>query len=519
MSTTSASPWDRDAVPSGRGSGWDGLGELDVLLIDGKLVPASGGATFETLNPATEAVLGAAADGAATDLDAAVGAARTAFDTTTWSTDHAFRARCLRQLRDALVAHSDDLRELTIAEVGAPRFLTAGAQLDAPVADLGWIADLVESYEWTADLGAAAPMGVPSHRWALREAAGVVAAITPWNFPHQINLAKVGPALAAGNTVVLKPPPDTPWCASALARIAAEETDLPPGVLNVVTSADHALGAQLATDPRVDLLSFTGSTATGRKVMATAAETLKRVFLELGGKSAFVVLDDADIAAACAMAAFTACTHAGQGCAITTRLLVPRARYDEAVEATAATMAALGVGDPQDAGTVCGPVISARQRDRIEGYLQLAVEEGGTFATGGGRPADRDAGFWIEPTLVTGLGNDARVAREEIFGPVLVAIPHDGDDDAVAIANDTPYGLSGAVHSADPERAWAVARRVRTGTMSVNGGIWYGGDAPFGGYKQSGIGRESGVLGFEEYLEVKVIAEPSPSKRSFDGEL
>jgi aldehyde dehydrogenase (NAD+) len=243
--------------------------------------------------------------------------------------------------------------------------------------------------------------------------------------------------------------------------------------------------------------------------MAAAAETLKRVFLELGGKSAFIVLDDADLAAATALAAFTACTHAGQGCAITTRLLVPRARYDEAVEATAATMAALGAGDPQDPGTVCGPLISARQRDRVEGYLRLALDEGGRFATGGGRPADRERGFFVEPTLVTGLDNSARVAREEVFGPVLVAIPHDGDDDAVRIANDSPYGLSGAVHSADPERAWAVARRVRTGTMSVNGGIWYGGDVPFGGYKHSGIGREMGLAGFEEYLETKSVAEPA----------
>jgi aldehyde dehydrogenase (NAD+) len=486
-----------------------GLGDLAVLLVDGELRRAADGGTFATLNPATEEVLGDAADGTAADMDAAIAAARRAFDTTDWATDHALRARCLRQLRDALQAHGDELRALTIAEVGAPRFLTAGAQLDAPVADLGWVADLVDGYEWQTDLGTATPMGVPSHRWALREPAGVVGAVTPWNFPHQITLAKLGPALGAGCTIVLKPPPDTPWCASAVARIAATETDLPPGVLNVVTSSDHALGAMLSTDPRVDLVSFTGSTATGRKVMASAAETLKRVFLELGGKSAFIVLDDADLAAACSMAAFTAVTHAGQGCAITTRLLVPRARYDEAVEATAATMAALGVGDPDDPGTVCGPVISALQRDRIEGYLRSAVDEGGTFATGGGRPADRDRGFWVEPTLVVGLDNSARIAREEVFGPVLVAIPHDGDDDAVAIANDSPYGLSGAVHSADPDRAWAVARRVRTGTMSVNGGVWYGGDVPFGGYKQSGIGRESGHQGFEEYLETKTVAEPA----------
>ena len=480
---------------------------LDLNLIDGKLVTASGGATFETINPATEEVLGVAADGTSQDMDAAIAAARTAFDTTGWSGDHAFRARCIRQLHDALVAHSDELRELTIAEVGAPRFLTSIAQLDSPVEDLLWAADLAERYEWQTDLGEATPVGVKSHRWVLKEAAGVVGAITPWNFPHQINLAKLGPALAAGCTVVLKPAPDTPWAAAAVARLAATETDLPPGVLNVVNSSDHSVGALLSSDPRVDVVSFTGSTATGRKVMASAAESLKRVFLELGGKSAFIVLDDADIAGAAGMAAFTACTHAGQGCAITTRLLLPRARFDEGVEAAAASMAALGAKDPQDAGTICGPVISARQRDRIEGYLQLALDEGGTFATGGSRSASHERGFFIDPTLVVGLDNSSRVAREEIFGPVLVAIPHDGDGDAVRIANDSPYGLSGAVHSADSERAWAVARGVRTGTMSVNGGVWYSGDVPFGGYKASGIGREMGVQGFEEYLETKAIAE------------
>lgn len=479
---------------------------LDRNLIGGQLVTSSSGATFETINPATEEVLGVAADGTAADLDAAVGAARTAFDAGDWAADPAFRAHCLRQLRDVMQANVEELRELTIKEVGAPRFLTTLAQLDSPVEDLGWIADLAESYAWRTDLGAAKPAGVPSHRWVLKEPAGVVGAITPWNFPHQINLAKIGPALAAGCTVVLKPAPDTPWAAAALGALALQ-TDLPPGVLNIVNSSDHQVGAALSADARVDLVSFTGSTGTGRKVMASAAEHLTKVFLELGGKSAFIILDDADIGSAAALAAFTACTHAGQGCAITTRLLVPRARHDEVVEAAAATMAALGAGDPNDPGTICGPVISARQRDRIEGYLRSAVDEGGTFATGGGRPADRERGFFVEPTLITGLDNSATVAREEIFGPVLTVIAHDGDDDAVRIANDSPYGLSGAVHSADPERAWAVARAVRTGTMSVNGGVWYGGDVPFGGYKASGIGREMGVAGFEEYLETKSVAE------------
>lgn len=490
-------------------SGGD-LNGLDRLLIDGKLASASDGGTFETANPATEETLGVAADATAADMDRAIAAARRAFDETDWRLDHGLRARCLRQLRDALVAHGEQLRALTTAEVGAPAFLTSAAQFDSPVADLGYVADLLENYDgWQADLGDAAPMGVPSHRWIEREAAGVVGAITPWNFPHQINFAKVGPALAAGCTVVLKAAPDTPWCASAIARIAAEETDLPPGVLNLITSADHQLGAQLSGDPRVDLVSFTGSTATGAKVMAAAAQNITKVFLELGGKSAFIVLDDADLAAACGMAGFTVAVHAGQGCAITTRLLVPRHRYDEAVEATAATMGMLAAGDPTDPGTVCGPLISERQRDRVEGYLRAAVAEGGSFAVGGGRSPRFERGYFIDPTLVVGLGNDATIAREEVFGPVLVVIAHDGDDDAVRIANDSPYGLSGSVWSGDRDRAVAVARRVRTGTMGINGGIWYGGDVPFGGFKQSGIGREMGRAGFEEYLEIKSLAEPA----------
>ena len=480
---------------------------LDVLLIDGQLTPATGGGTFETLNPATEEVLGVAADGTAEDMDAAIAAARRAFDGTGWATDAALRARCLRQLRDALQAEGESLRALTTAEVGAPAFLTSGPQFDIPVEDLGFYADLAESYDgWKVDLGDKVSVGVPTHRQVWREAAGVVGAITPWNFPHQINFAKLGPALAAGCTVVLKPAPDTPWCASAVARIAAEHTDLPAGVLNVVNSSDHRLGAQLSGDPRVDVVSFTGSTNTGRAVMRSAADHLTRVFLELGGKSAFVILDDADIAAAASMAGFMASTHAGQGCAITTRLLVPSARLGEVVEAAAATMAALAAGDPNDPGTVCGPVISARQRERIEAYLQTALDEGGSFAVGGGRSPKFERGYFVDPTLVVGLDNTATVAREEIFGPVLTVIAYDGDDEAVRIANDSPFGLSGAIFSGDEERALAVAARIRTGTLGINGGVWYSADVPFGGYKQSGIGREMGVAGFEEYLETKAVA-------------
>ncbi|MDT5217546.1 MAG: aldehyde dehydrogenase [Mycobacterium sp.] len=475
------------------------------LLIDGKLVEGGGG-TFPTVNPATEETLGVAADATAADMDAAIGAARRAFDETEWSTNVELRVRGIRQLQQAMRDHIEELRELTISEVGAPVMLTSMAQLEGPVEDLSFCADTAESYQWTTDFGIAAPMGIKTHRTIAREAVGVVGAITPWNFPHQINLAKLGPALAAGNTVVLKPAPDTPWCAAVLGELILEHTDIPAGVINIITSNDHAVGALLSKDARVDMVSFTGSTNTGRAVMADGSATLKKVFLELGGKSAFLVLDDAELAGACSMSAFTASMHAGQGCAITTRLVVPRARYDEAVEAAASTMAGLKPGDPTDAGTICGPVISARQRDRIQGYLDSAIAEGGKFACGGGSPADRDTGFFIEPTVIAGLDNNAKVAREEIFGPVLTVIAHDGDDDAVRIANDSPYGLSGTVFSPDEARAARVAARMRVGTVNVNGGVWYSADMPFGGYKQSGIGREMGLAGFEEYLETKAIA-------------
>jgi aldehyde dehydrogenase (NAD+) len=476
-------------------------------LVDGKLVAASDGTTYPILNPATGQEIGHAPDGTAVDVEGAIAAARRAFDETDWSTDVKLRVRCLRQLHQALLDDAEAFRDLTTAEVGMPGFMMGAAGFDVPVAGLKWVTDLLEGYEFETDLGVAAPMGIKSRRTVRREAVGVVAAISPWNVPTQINLAKVGPALAAGCTVVLKPAPDTPWVACELGRLVAEHTDIPAGVFNVVTPRSNEVAAVLTTDPRVDMVSFTGSTATGKAIMAAAAPTLKRVFLELGGKSAAIVLDDADVASAAGATAFTACIHAGQGCAITTRLIVPRERYDEAVQVAAATMESIGTKDPADPGAVCGPVISRVQRDRVEEYLRLAVEEGGTFATGG-RVIDQD-GFWIEPTVITGLDNSSRLAQEEIFGPVLVVIPHDGDDDAVRIANDSAYGLSGSVDSGDLERAKAVAARIRTGTVAVNGGVWFSPDAPFGGYKQSGIGREMGVAGFEEYLETKTVAEPA----------
>jgi aldehyde dehydrogenase (NAD+) len=480
------------------------------LLVDGKLEPASSGKTFDNVNPTTEEVVGVVADGSSDDMDRAIGAARRAFDEGTWASDVAFRVKCLRQLQQAFVNHRADFTRTIVTEVGTPISLTNMAQYDTPVSGIGWVADLAERYDWEEDLGTLEVIpGMPAVRTAIREPIGVVGAITPWNYPVQINLAKAAPALAAGNTVVLKPAPDTPWSATLMGRLIAEETDIPPGVVNIITSSDHAVGEQLAADPRVDMVSFTGSTRTGRRVMEVGAPTIKKVFLELGGKSAAIALDDADLATAAAMGAFQVTTHGGQGCATTTRLLVPKEKMDEATEIAKATLESIPVGDPFDEGTIMGPLISKRQQERVLGYIQIGIDEGATVVTGGGTPAAHPTGWYVEPTLLVGIDNSARVAREEIFGPVLVILPYDGVDDAVAIANDSDYGLSGAVFSASDERALEVARRIRTGTVSLNGGMWYGPDVPFGGYRQSGIGRESGVQGFEEYLEIKSVARPA----------
>ena len=491
------------------------MGDQDVwveenMLVDGKLEPASGGKTFENINPTTEAVAGVVADARGDDMDRAIGAARRAFDEGTWATDPELRVRCLRQLQQALEQHKDEFTRTIVTEIGSPISLMSMAQYDTPVSGIAWVADLAERYEWDRDLGSREIIpGMPAVRTVLHEPIGVVGAITPWNYPVQINLAKTAPALAAGNTVVLKPAPDSPWSATLLGRLIADETDIPAGVVNVITSSDHGVGEQLATDPRVDMVSFTGSTRTGRRIMEVGAPTLKKVFLELGGKSAAIALDDADLSMAAVSSAYQVTVHGGQGCATTTRLLVPKDKLDEATEIAKATLEGIPVGDPFDEGTIMGPLISKRQQERVLGYIQSGIDEGATVVTGGGRPEAQPKGWYVEPTLLVGIDNSAKVAREEIFGPVLVILPYDTEDDAVAIANDSEYGLSGAVYSASDDRALAVARRLRTGTVSLNGGMWYGPDVPFGGYRQSGIGRESGVEGFEEYLEIKSVARPA----------
>ena len=336
----------------------------------------------------------------------------------------------------------------------------------------------------------------------------MVGAIVPWNYPFEVTVTKLAQALATGNTVVLKPAPDTPWNATLLGRLAAEQTDIPPGVLNVVTSSDHLVGEELTLSPEVDLISFTGSTAVGKRIMEKGAATMKRLFLELGGKSATIVLDDADFTTAM-MSGLAVCSHAGQGCAIPTRMLLPRSRYDEGVELLKTYMGGVPYGDPQRPDVMMGPLISEKQRTRVLGYIERGVEEGATLALGGSRPGDLPRGWYVEPTLFTEVDNAMTIAREEIFGPVLVVIPFEDDDDAVRIANDSTYGLGGAVVSASLDRALAVAGRVRTGTLSVNGGMIYSPDLPFGGYKDSGIGRQNGIAGFDQYLETKSLAWPA----------
>jgi acyl-CoA reductase-like NAD-dependent aldehyde dehydrogenase len=470
------------------------------MLIDGQLVDAD--TTFPSLNPATGDVLGYAPEGSVADAEAAVAAARRAFDTGTWATDVDLRVRCLEQLHQALVDHRDELAALTTAEVGATAALNLGAQLDQPVEIVRYYADLLKTYPLTEDLGNIESRGMQHHRWVEKEAGGVVAAIIAYNYPNQLALAKLAPALAAGCTVVLKGAPDTPLITLALGELIANHTDIPAGVVNVLSSSDPAVGAVLTTSPDVDMVTFTGSTPTGRRIMAAASETLKKVFLELGGKSAAIVLDDADFGTAALFAAFSMVTHAGQGCALTSRLLVPRSHHDEIVELIKTNFGHVKYGDPTEPTTYMGPLISERQRDKVDAMVKRAVDAGATLVTGGEK---KGPGFFYTPTLLTDVAPDSEIAQEEVFGPVLAVIAYDDDDDAVRIANDSIYGLSGAVFGSQ-DRALAVARRIRTGTFSINGGNYFSPDSPFGGFKQSGIGREMGKAGLEEFLEGKTFA-------------
>ena len=478
------------------------------MLIDGELVAAARGATYNNINPATEAVIGQCANAGSSDTERAIAAARRAFDETDWRTNHAFRLTCLRQLKAGLLAELDELQAQIAAETGAPLGIcgATGPQCGVPINFIDHSLELLSSYQWSRDIGIAEVMGIRSRRLVEKEAVGVAACITPWNFPLQINLAKCIPALAAGCTVILKAAPDTPWTATALGRIAQRHTDIPAGVFNVLTSADpQAVGEQLVADPSVDMVSFTGSTAVGKQIMARASATVKRVFLELGGKSANIILDDADLGASL-FSTIAICFHAGQGCALNTRLLIPRARQAEVETLLGNYFGFLSYGNPDSESEIMGPLINPRQRERVLHYIEAGKREGARLLLGGGIPDHLPKGYYVEPTVFVDVTNDMTIAREEIFGPVLAVIAYDDEEHAIQIANDSDYGLSGSVWSASEERALRVARRIRTGSVNVNGGNFYSPDAPFGGYKQSGNGREMGIEGFEEYLETKTLA-------------
>jgi aldehyde dehydrogenase (NAD+) len=478
------------------------------MLIGGELVEAASGKRFDNVNPATEAVLGQVADASPEDMQRAITSARKAFDESDWSTNRGLRQRCLQQLQEALESEREEYRQELIAEVGTPLVMTYAAQLDWPLEEaLRYPARMIDEFPWERDLPDGNMMGMTSRRAVWKEPIGVIGAIVPWNYPLEVTLNKLGPILATGNTVVLKPAPDTPWNATRLGRLAAEKTDIPPGVLNVVTSSDHLVGEELTISPLVDMISFTGSTATGVRIMEKGAATLKKVFLELGGKSAMIVCDDADFASVVPGGSMV-CVHGGQGCAMQTRLLLPRSRYDEGVDLISAAMAAVPYGDPSTDSVLMGPLVSALQRDRVLGYIQKGTEEGAKLVVGGGRPSHLPKGWYVEPTLFIDVDNSMAIAQEEIFGPVLAVIPYEDDDDAVRIANESKYGLSGGVFSASEERATSIAGRIRTGSIGVNGGLWYGADSPYGGYKASGMGRQCGTEGLEQYLETKAIAWP-----------
>jgi aldehyde dehydrogenase (NAD+) len=477
------------------------------MLIDGDLVTTDGGATFDVIHPATEQVAGHATDGTVTDMERAVGAARRAFDTTDWARDIEFRHHCLTQLHDALDRNKERLRRVLITEVGCP-VTVSGSQIESPIEEVTHWAEHGRNFEYVVDTGVHATQMGPARRRLYYEPVGVVGAITPWNVPFYLNIAETIPAMMAGNTVVLKPAQLTPWSGTEIGRIVAEETDIPAGVFNVVASNANEVGAALSADPRVDMITFTGSTATGRAILAAGAPTVKKALLELGGKSAHVVLDDADFSSALPLAAMMACVMSGQSCILPSRILLPRSRYDEGLGILKAAMENFPVGDPWTPGIMQGPQISEGQRQKVLGLIRSGVDSGARLVTGGGIPEHLPVGYYVQPTLLADVDPDSQVAQEEIFGPVLTVTPYDSDDEAVAIANNTIYGLSGEVSSADLDRALAVASRLRTGNVTINGRSHFGIGSPFGGTKQSGLGYRNGDLGYTEYLSIKTIGMP-----------
>jgi acyl-CoA reductase-like NAD-dependent aldehyde dehydrogenase len=471
------------------------------FYIDGGWVAPAGGEMAKVISPSTEEVVGEYAIATDADMDRAVGAARRAFDESPWPRlAPTERAEILVDAVELLKKRESDLVSVLVEEIGTPV-----SQIPLSLGFVGAVFDyyahLAKTYAFERQVANGPAAGLVAG-----EPVGVVGAIVPWNAPVTLAAWKIAPALVAGCTVVCKPPPETPLSTFVLAEVL-DEAGLPPGVLNVVPGG-REVGEHLVTHTATDKIAFTGSTAAGKRIMSLCGAQVKRVSLELGGKSATLLLEDADLATIIPRLVHVGMHQSGQVCAMQSRVLVHRSRYDEAVDLAAAATADVITGDPHDPESLVGPLIAERQRARVEGYIQLAVEAGAAVACGGGRPAHLPKGWYVQPTVLARVDNGMRVAQEEIFGPVLSFIAHDGDDDGVRIANDSPFGLAAGVWSADDERALAVARRVRAGTVGVNG---FGAPlplAPFGGFKESGLGRELGPEGLAQYLETKSIGLP-----------
>jgi len=468
--------------------------DRDRLYIDGAWTPSAGGGRIEVRSASTEEVIGTVPEGTPEDVDRAVRAAHRAFPA--WSqTSVEERAAFLQAINLGLASRIDEIARLIASEVGMPLTMSTAIQAGLPVMTSGQMAQLVRDFAFEEEIG---------NSLVVREPVGVVGCITPWNYPlHQV-VNKVAPALAAGCTVVLKPSEVAPFTAFVLAEIVAE-AKLPPGVFNLVTGTGPVVGEAIVTHPLVDAISFTGSTRAGKRIAELAASGVKRVTLEMGGKSPNVILDDADLEKAVRSGVNNAFLNSGQTCTALTRMLVPRHKQAEAERIAADQAAKLTLGDPFDESSRLGPLVSDVQRDRVRGYIRRGVEEGARLVVGGAdAPAGLQRGYYVQPTIFADVRPDMTIAQEEIFGPVLSIIPYDSEEEAVRIANDTVYGLAGAVWSGDPARAERVARRLRTGQVDVNGGR-FNPMAPFGGFKQSGVGRELGRYGLEEFLEVKSL--------------
>jgi aldehyde dehydrogenase (NAD+) len=475
--------------------------EWDKLFIGGKWVEPSTSEVIEVHSPATGELVGKVPAAAPGDVDAACAAARKAFDEGPWPTmSPQERAAVLGAAVKLMEERADELKFLLGAETGQPAMIVDMMQYGAAMAAFNYFAAAADKFTWQ-DIRD----GIYGQSLVLREPIGVVGAITAWNVPFFLAANKLGPALLAGCTVVLKPAAETPLSVFAMAEMFAE-AGLPEGVLSVVPGGPET-GRALTANPEIDKYTFTGSSAVGKEIGKLAAEKLKPCTLELGGKSAAVILEDADLDSTLPMLAFSGVMNSGQACVAQTRILAPRSRYDEVVEKVAGAVAAMPVGLPDDPGAAIGPLISEKQRERVEGYIKKGVEEGARLVTGGGRPEGLDSGWFVQPTVFADVDNSMTIAQEEIFGPVLAIIPYDSEEDAIRIANDSVYGLAGSVFTTNYPRAMEIASKIRTGTYAVNMYAFDPG-APFGGYKNSGIGRENGPEGIAQYVEHKSVLLP-----------